>query len=273
MAPDTRLGLPLLARLRLRKLRRVGSSRAFASAAGKHPDLPHGLTFGRNGFQGYPQLCRGDGGMIRFRTWGVACLFLWPMLALAETPSAKPGASPAGPSEVRRDPRGVTGISPYFEALGRGDRSYIALDFATARREYQVAITELPTQAEGHLRLAQVFLKEGNLGSAEEALKSATRYAGQELRYLAQEHFLLAVLRERQRNWDAAFEAWTTYAGLANMKEAPSTLGLPATTIFVTTAEKRKAQILSQKKAEEDGAQVRKKREAEVSSADAKKAG
>jgi len=218
--------------------------------------------------------------MIRFRTWGVACLFLSPMLALAETPSAKPGASPAapnpaasGPSEVRRDPQGVTGISPYFEALGRGDRSYIAMDFATARREYQVAITELPTRPEGHLRLAQIFLKEDNLSSAEEALKSASRYAGQELRYLAQAHFLLAVLRERQRNWDAALEAWTAYAGLANTKEAPSTLGLPATTVFVTTAEKRKAQILAQKKAEEDGAQVRKKREAEVSSADAKKAG
>lgn len=190
----------------------------------------------------------------------------------ASTGGASTSAGAAKPAEaggVRRDPKGVSGISPFTEAVVRGDRLYLAQDFDGAKREYQAAITLEPTRAAGHLRLAEVLLRQADRAGAEAALQAALRYsgggAGGDTQTKGRATFLLALLKEQARAWPDATAAWQDYATLAaSPPVAAPASGSPASKpALVTaaphgaTAEARKAAIEARKKAESDAALVK----------------
>src|SRR5690606_25233353 len=107
--------------------------------------------------------------------------------------AAKVPAKPAAKStEVKRDPEGIKGISPYWEAINRGDAQHAAQNFEGAAKEYRSAITKDPKNPLGHLRMTELSLKLGELIQAREFVESALRYAGPEPRQQAQASFLLA---------------------------------------------------------------------------------
>src|SRR5690606_333784 len=60
--------------------------------------------------------------------------------------TAKPAAKTAAPknTEIKRDPEGIKGISPYWEAINRGDAQFAAQNFEGAAQEYRSAITKKP---------------------------------------------------------------------------------------------------------------------------------
>jgi len=94
--------------------------------------------------------------------------------ALAADQAAKAGAD-AG---VRRDPQGIKGISPFWEALRRGDNSYVARDFDGAIAAYREAITAEPQNALGHYRAGEAQIEKGDLKEAEAAIASGLRFVG-----------------------------------------------------------------------------------------------
>src|SRR5690606_13092193 len=65
--------------------------------------------------------------------------------ATSKPAAAKVPAKPAAKStEVKRDPEGIKGISPYWEAINRGDAQHAAQNFEGAAKEYRSAITKDP---------------------------------------------------------------------------------------------------------------------------------
>ena len=187
-----------------------------------------------------------------------------PKAATTSAPAAS-ASKPAEAGAVHHDPKGVTGISPFTEAVVRGDRLYLAQDFDGAKREYQAAITLEPTRSGGHLRLAEVLLRQADRAGAETALQSALRYSGGDTQTKARAVFLLALIKEQARAWPDAAAAWQDYATLASTPPvAAPAPGAPASKpALVTaaphgaTAEARKAAIEARKKAESDAALVK----------------
>src|SRR6187551_881098 len=82
--------------------------------------------------------------------------------------AAKPAAA-AKPAEVRRDPLGIKGISPFTEALKRGDSALLARDIEGAIVAYRDALAIEPQNALGQYRLGEAQILKGDLSAAEEA--------------------------------------------------------------------------------------------------------
>jgi tetratricopeptide (TPR) repeat protein len=143
--------------------------------------------------------------------------------ALAEEPTAA----------VRRDPNGIKGISPYWEAIKAGDNAYVAQDYPGAAAAFRQAIELMPQNALGHYRLGQALLASGDATAAEQAYSAALRYASDPT-MKAKVAFVLADLRERQRDLAGATQAWTDYATLAAAKDARA---------YPATAEARRTAI------------------------------
>ncbi|MCH2108101.1 MAG: tetratricopeptide repeat protein [Polyangiaceae bacterium] len=148
-----------------------------------------------------------------------------PAPAASETVESQPSPAPTATrveltsDDVRRDPKGLKGISPFWEALNKGDASYIARDYGGANSHYQQAIVNEPKNATGHLRVAEVQLKLNDLDQAEEALVSALRFSGGSLDRKSRVFFLLAQLAEARavesvKSLDAVQEGWRAYAAL-----------------------------------------------------------
>lgn len=147
--------------------------------------------------------------------------------------AAKPDASAAGPAKdgkdaatvgsdgVRRDPKGIKGISPYMEQIAKGDRAYVARDFDGAIQSYREAIKMDPEKALGHSRVASAQFAKGDQKEAEAALVNGLRFVGKDGTLKAKLIFALADLRERQKNNDEAIGRWKEYSKNAEeMKEA-----------------------------------------------------
>jgi tetratricopeptide (TPR) repeat protein len=113
--------------------------------------------------------------------------------------------------EVRRDPKGVKGISPFWEAIRKGDAAYIARDFDAALAAYSEAIQQEPQNGLGHYRAGEAYLAKGDLKKAEEAWMAALRFASSDRALKAKVLFVLADLRERQQSYQEAKDAWATY--------------------------------------------------------------
>lgn len=184
----------------------------------------------------------------------------------ASTPpasTAKPSAAPAAPApapggkEVRRDPQGVKGISPYMEAIVRGQNSYVARDFPGAVVAFQDAIKTDPQQMLGFYLLGEAQLEAGKPEEAEAAWTAGLNKKGAE-DLNAKLLFLMADLRERQKNWQGAKDAWAAYTAFLT--------GHPQAKGFAATAEERVKRIDQRIKDEKDYAAVKeriKKREEE----------
>lgn len=171
-------------------------------------------------------------------TLGVGTAF--PEVALAEQPSgaastasphaASPAPAPAGkdyalpdaPREpdaaapqavaVRRDPKGVTGVSPFTEALLHGDAAYLARDFALAEREYRKAVEASPHQATGHLRLAAVAAAQGRVEEALGFAEAGARFAGPDAKLRSDALRLSAFILEAGGALERAIAAWKLFA-------------------------------------------------------------
>ncbi|MCC6216306.1 MAG: tetratricopeptide repeat protein [Polyangiaceae bacterium] len=150
---------------------------------------------------------------------------------------------------VRRDPKGLKGISPFWEHVKKGDSAYIARDFEGAIAAYRQAIAEEPQNAMGHYRIGEAHLKKGDLPEAEAAWVAGLRFVGGDAALKAKLLFVLADLRERQKAHDDAVDRWTAYA--THVQEKPESKGYPA------TAEERKKRVADWKKMLEEAKVVK----------------
>ncbi len=110
-----------------------------------------------------------------------------------------------------KDKDNKTGISPYMEAINKGEASFVARDFAGAVVAFQDAV-----KLDGQKMLAFYRLGEAQLaaGKPEEADAIWTAGLSKEgpLTLKGKVLFVLADLKERQKKFDAAKEAWGKYA-------------------------------------------------------------
>jgi predicted Zn-dependent protease len=152
----------------------------------------------------------------------VAALALGNASALAEGP--KPAA--AGSKEIRRDPEGKRGISPYAEAIARGEGAYVARDLPGAITAFQDAIKLDTEKMLGFLRLGEAQLESGKPDEADSTWATALGKKGTD-DLNAKLLFVIADLRERQHKWQAAKDAWASYS--AFLQNHTKVVGYPAT--------------------------------------------
>lgn len=191
-----------------------------------------------------------------------AFLFLLPGLAIAQPPAsaaAQPAAGVAveaastakneGAPELRRDPHGVKGISPFMEALKRGDAALLARDLDGAINAYRDALAKEPENALAYYRVAEAQILKGDLPEADKALTAGLRLVVATSPSLkAKLQFVLADVRERQKNYDEASAKWAEYEAFTTaQKEAQ---GFPA------SGAERKKVVETWQKSSADSAQV-----------------
>lgn len=169
--------------------------------------------------------------------------------------------APAEPAEgVKRDPRGVQGISPFWEAILKGDNAYVARDFDTAIAAYKKAIEAKPQDGLGHLRLGAAELAKGNSDEAEKAFQQAVRFGAEDPKVRAKAEFCLADLHERKKSYDQAAARWQQYGDF--VKSKPEAKG------FEATARERVKRIDEWKKLSADSAEVKLRIEKRIKEAD-----
>lgn len=171
--------------------------------------------------------------------------------AAAAAPASKSDAPAAGVGAdgVRRDPKGIKGISPYVELINKGDRAYVSRDFDGALAAYRAAIQSEPQNPVGHYRAGAAQLAKGDQKEAEAAWVAGLRFAGQDGTVKAKLQFALADLRERQKNSDEAIARWKDYSKTAeDYKEA---------TTYPATATERVSRNEAWKKNAADSAAVK----------------
>lgn len=153
-------------------------------------------------------------------------LVLSVLLALVTAASAARSADPSGPPQ---------------KAMIAGDRATLARDFDAALAKYRAVVSEDPRNALAHYRIAQAQAMKGDLHEAEQAYFAALRFSGTDDALRARVLFCIADLRERQKAYDAAVEAWTEYE-----KQG---VKAPDSTPHVAVAAERKNRIAEWKKA------------------------
>jgi tetratricopeptide (TPR) repeat protein len=150
------------------------------------------------------------------------------------SPPAASGVAPAAPApakaatgeSVRRDPKGIKGISPFWEAIKKGDDALAARDAEGAIAAYQEAIKADPHNGMGQYRIGEVELSRGKMKEAEEAWQAALRFAGENAVLKAKILFVLADAKERQRAFEEETNGWNAYE--AHLKAQPAAKGYPA---------------------------------------------
>lgn len=156
------------------------------------------------------------------------------------TAAATTGAS----GGIKRDPKGIKGISPFWEAVKKGDDSFAARDIEGAKSAYQDAIRAEPQNPMGHYRMGEAELSKGNLKEAEASWQTALRFAGENAAIRAKILFVLADVKERQRSFEEATNGWNAYE--THAKSASTVKTYPA------TAADRKKRIEEWQKLEAD---------------------
>jgi tetratricopeptide (TPR) repeat protein len=139
----------------------------------------------------------------------------------------EPGKAAPAQGGPRKDPKGIKGISPFWESIKKGDDALAARDMDGAHAAYQEAIRSEPQNAMGHYRLGEVELAKGNFADAESAWQAALRFVGQNASLKAKILFVLADVKERQRSWEEETNGWNAYE--AHMKAAPTAKTYPQT--------------------------------------------
>jgi len=165
--------------------------------------------------------------------------------ALADDKAAKK----ASDSGVRRDPKGIKGISPFWEAVKKGDSAFTARDFDGAIVAYREAITAEPQNALGHYRAGEAQIAKGDLKEAEAAFESGLRFVGNDSMLKAKLDFAVADLGERKKAYDDAIAKWTEYETFTTAQ--PDAKGYPA------TGTERKKVVETWKKVSADALEVK----------------
>ena len=120
-------------------------------------------------------------------------------------------AAAAGSKEVRKDPEGKRGISPYAEAIAKGEGAYVARDVPGAIAAFQDAIKLDTEKMLGFFRLGEAQLESGKPDDADSTWQTALGKKGTD-DLNAKLLFVIADLRERQRKWQSAKDAWASYS-------------------------------------------------------------
>jgi cytochrome c-type biogenesis protein CcmH/NrfG len=184
-------------------------------------------------------------------------------VALAQKPAPAKGADAAPAADgVKRDPNGVKGISPFWEAIKKGDDAYVARDMDGAIAAYRDAITKEPQNALGHYRMGEVQLTKGDMKEADASWANALRFVGSDWTLKGKILACIADLRERQKSYDDANDSWTQYETLAKEHTDAKT--------YPDTAAKRKQAIATWKQLLEDYGAVKKRIEQRLKEADEK---
>lgn len=176
--------------------------------------------------------------------------------AAAPTRPAQPAAAPAPSAAEKKhrpvptDPRGIRGISPAWQAIGRGDASFLAKDYPAAVREFQTAVKADPKHAMAHYRLGEAFRAAGDLKGALESFDSAGRFAG-DPRMQAKALFVRAETLERLKKFDEAKAAWEKYAAFTEIEHKTPVVGYPI------SADERVAKVEAAAKLDADHKAVR----------------
>lgn len=127
--------------------------------------------------------------------------------AAAAAPTA-PMPPPAGPL---KDPENKKGISPYMEAIKKGEDAFVARDFAGAVTAFQDAVKLDSAKMLAFYRLGEAQLASGKPEEAEAIWTAALNKEGPaDLK--SKVLFVIADLRERQRKLDVAKDEWAKYA-------------------------------------------------------------
>ena len=201
---------------------------------------------------------------------GLSALVAMTTLAEAEDKKAKKteaksdGKSDApqiGSDGVRRDPKGIKGISPYMELIVKGDHAFVARDFDGAIAAYREAIKSEPEKALAHYRVGEAQLAKGDQKEAEAAYVNGLRFVGRDGTLKAKLIFVLADLRERQKNNDEAIGRWKEYS--KNAEDEKEAITYPA------TATERISRNEAWKKNVADSAEVKSRIEKRLKEADA----
>ena len=140
-------------------------------------------------------------------------------------PTKKSGAKSGASGGPRKDPKGIQGVAPYQEALGRGHAMIAARDLPSAIAAYQDAITQDPENPSGHYFLGAARVMKNELSEGTTSFESAVRLAGKSDEIQAKALFQLADIKERQDKLDDAKKAWDTY--IAFVEAHPKAKGYP----------------------------------------------
>lgn len=191
-----------------------------------------------------------------------ATLLVLPALAAAQPPAGSAAQPATGiavepataverqvANEVRRDPRGRKGISPFREAVQRGDAAVLARDFDAAIAAYRDALAKESENALGYYRIGEAQLLKGDVHEAEVAFTAGLRVvAAADSSLKAKLQFVLADLRERQKAYDEASAKWGEYEAFTTSQKDT---GFPA------SASERKKVVETWKKLSADAAAVK----------------
>lgn len=162
---------------------------------------------------------------------------------------------------VRHDPKGKKGISPFWDAIRRGDEAAMAGDFIKAEASYNAAAEIAPRHPIAPLRLGQVLIRAGKLTQAETAYQQALELTEKDVTLHAAALFVLADLKERQGRRDEAILAWKAYAEY--LRKEPSARG------YLETPTEREQRISRYKEVAADSKNVRERIELRVKEVDA----
>ena len=178
---------------------------------------------------------------------------LWMALPAKAQDSTPPGASPpsAAPSSTapsaakpastapsagapakappaegpRRDPKGIKGISPFWDAVKKGDDAVAAHDLEGARAAYQEAIKLEPHNGMGQYRMGEIELATGHPKEAESEWDAALRFSGDNVALKAKVLFVLADAKERRRSFEEEKNGWNAYE--AHIHASPTAKAFP----------------------------------------------
>jgi tetratricopeptide (TPR) repeat protein len=128
---------------------------------------------------------------------------------------------------VRRDPKGVTGISPTFEAVLQGNAAYATKDWDKAMAAYKDAIEKDSKDPLGYYMLGEAQFAAGKLDDAGLSWQTALKNSANDDVMHAKALFVIADLKERQGKFDEAATAWKEYASYAGAH--PKAKGYAAT--------------------------------------------
>lgn len=186
-------------------------------------------------------------------------------LAFGAEPDKQPAGNKPDADGVRRDPKGIKGISPFWEAIKKGDDQYIIREYDAAAEAYKEALTQEPQNALGHYRLGEAYVALGKLDEAQASYESAKRFSGEDKALKAKVLFVLADLQERKRELDRAKNDWSAYESYGKAESATKT--------YPETPADRKKRIDEWKKLEEQYAEVKKRIAERLEEADKKAKG
>lgn len=147
--------------------------------------------------------------------WMFAALAAAPLVLHAATALAQATAAPK--DNVRRDPEGKTGISPYMEMIAKGEAAFVARDFGSAVTSFQEAIKLDGQKMLGFYRLGEAQLAAGKPDEADATWQAGIGKKGTE-ELNAKLLFVIADLRERQAKIQQAKDQWASYGAFVTGK-------------------------------------------------------